>query len=101
MFLFLQSGNDTTKALEETKAFTTQSLASVAYQISSMATNVLKLLDAQTLQLRKIESSINQIGQVSAPLLLVLKGNWNMQSDVLRYLEYVCYFDHITTTPSF
>ncbi|XP_052403480.1 abl interactor 2-like [Carassius gibelio] len=60
---YLQSGNDTTKALEETKAFTTQSLASVAYQISSMATNVLKLLDAQTLQLHKIESSINQIGQ--------------------------------------
>uniref|UniRef100_A0A672R2M5 ABI gene family member 3 n=1 Tax=Sinocyclocheilus grahami TaxID=75366 RepID=A0A672R2M5_SINGR len=60
---YLQSGNDPTKALEETKAFTTQSLASVAYQISSMATNVLKLLDAQTLQLRKIESSINQIEQ--------------------------------------
>ncbi|KAK2916408.1 hypothetical protein Q8A67_000782 [Cirrhinus molitorella] len=60
---YLKSGNDSTKALEETKAFTTQSLASVAYQISSMATNVLKLLDAQTLQLRKIESSINQIGQ--------------------------------------
>ncbi|XP_050957034.1 ABI family, member 3a isoform X2 [Labeo rohita] len=60
---YLQSGNDGNKALEETKAFTTQSLASVAYQISSMATNVLKLLDAQTLQLRKIESSINQIGQ--------------------------------------
>ncbi|XP_051995324.1 ABI gene family member 3-like isoform X2 [Xyrauchen texanus] len=60
---YLQSGNDTDKALEETKAFTTQSLASVCYQISSMAANVLKLLDAQTLQLRKIESSINQIGQ--------------------------------------
>uniref|UniRef100_A0A8C2IWW6 ABI gene family member 3 n=1 Tax=Cyprinus carpio TaxID=7962 RepID=A0A8C2IWW6_CYPCA len=60
---YLQSGNDTTKALEETKAFTTQSLASVAYQISSMATNVLKLLESQTLQLRNIESSINQIGQ--------------------------------------
>ncbi|XP_058627953.1 ABI family, member 3a isoform X3 [Onychostoma macrolepis] len=60
---YQQAGNDTTKALEETKDFATQSLASVAYQISSMATNVLKLLDAQTLQLRKIESSINQIGQ--------------------------------------
>lgn len=60
---YLQSGNDTSKALEETKAFTAQSLASVAYQISSLATNVLKLLDAQTLQLRKIESSVNQIGQ--------------------------------------
>ncbi|TRY65370.1 hypothetical protein DNTS_013773 [Danionella cerebrum] len=60
---YLKSGNDSIKALEETKAFTTQSLASVAYQISSLATNVLNLLDAQTLQLRKIESSINQIGQ--------------------------------------
>uniref|UniRef100_UPI003D9C93E1 ABI family, member 3a n=1 Tax=Danio rerio TaxID=7955 RepID=UPI003D9C93E1 len=60
---YLKSGNDSNKALEETKAFTTQSLASVAYQISSLATNVLKLLDAQTLQLRKIESSVNQIGQ--------------------------------------
>ncbi|KAK7167823.1 hypothetical protein R3I94_002024 [Phoxinus phoxinus] len=60
---YLQSGNDTSKALEETKAFTAQSLASVAYQISSLATNVLKLLDAQSLQLRKIESSVNQIGQ--------------------------------------
>ncbi|CAM4365384.1 unnamed protein product [Leuciscus chuanchicus] len=60
---YLQPGNDTSKALEETKAFTAQSLASVAYQISSLASNVLKLLDAQTLQLRKIESSVNQIGQ--------------------------------------
>ncbi len=72
MFLIQQVGNDTTKALEETKAFATQSLASVAYQISSMATNVLKLLDTQTLQLRKIESSVNQIGQVSGPFLFVL-----------------------------
>lgn len=53
------------KALEETKNFTTQSLASVAYQISTLASSVLSLLDAQTNQLRHMESSINLIGQVS------------------------------------
>uniref|UniRef100_A0A3P9HVG4 Osteoclast-stimulating factor 1 n=1 Tax=Oryzias latipes TaxID=8090 RepID=A0A3P9HVG4_ORYLA len=51
------------KALEETKQFTTQSLASVAYQISTLASSVLRLLDAQTHQLRGLESSINLIGQ--------------------------------------
>ncbi|XP_073713330.1 ABI family, member 3a isoform X2 [Misgurnus anguillicaudatus] len=60
---YLQSGNDSKKALDETKAFTAQSLASVAYQINALATNVFKLLDSQTMQLRKIESSINQIGE--------------------------------------
>ncbi|XP_060748039.1 ABI family, member 3a isoform X2 [Tachysurus vachellii] len=59
---YLQAGGDTIKALEETKAFTTQSLASVAYQISTLATSVLKLLDAQCSQLRHIESDINLIG---------------------------------------
>ncbi|KAI4880219.1 hypothetical protein NFI96_024308 [Prochilodus magdalenae] len=59
---YLQAGADTRKALEETKAFTTQSLASLAYQISTLSTNVLKLLDAQSLQLRQIESSVNLIG---------------------------------------
>ncbi|KAM9456656.1 ABI family, member 3a isoform 2-T2 [Clarias gariepinus] len=59
---YLQAGGDSIKALEETKAFTTQSLASVAYQISTLATNVLKLLDAQCSQLRHIESNINLIG---------------------------------------
>ncbi|KAG9343798.1 hypothetical protein JZ751_013179 [Albula glossodonta] len=54
---------DTKMSLEETKNFTTQSLASVAYQISTLATNVLKLLDAQTTQLRKMESSVNLISQ--------------------------------------
>ncbi|AWP19362.1 putative ABI family member 3-like [Scophthalmus maximus] len=51
------------KALEETKNFTTQSLASIAYQISTLATSVLSLFDAQTNQLRHMESSINLIGQ--------------------------------------
>lgn len=51
-------------ALEETKNFTTQSLASIAYQISTLANNVLSLLEAQTNQLCRMESSINLIGQV-------------------------------------
>ncbi|XP_067333280.1 ABI family, member 3a isoform X2 [Channa argus] len=60
---YLQVGEDSMKALEETKNFTTQSLASVAYQITTLASNVLSLLDAQTNQLRQMESSINIIGE--------------------------------------
>ncbi|KAM4598143.1 ABI family, member 3a [Polymixia lowei] len=60
---YLQSAEGNVKALEETKNFATQSLASVAYQISTLANSVLKLLDAQTNQLRHMESSINLIGQ--------------------------------------
>lgn len=55
---------DKRKALEETKAYTTQSLASVAYQINALANNVLQLLDIQASQLRRMESSINHISQV-------------------------------------
>ncbi|XP_030590775.1 ABI family, member 3a isoform X2 [Archocentrus centrarchus] len=60
---YIQAGEGSMKALEETKKFTTQSLASVAYQISTLASSVLNLLDAQTNQLRHLESSINLIGQ--------------------------------------
>ncbi|XP_057559532.1 abl interactor 1-like isoform X3 [Hippopotamus amphibius kiboko] len=54
---------DKRKALEETKAYTTQSLASVAYQINALANNVLQLLHIQASQLRRMESSINHISQ--------------------------------------
>lgn len=60
---YIQSGDDRLNALEKTKDFTTQSLASIAYQISTLANSVLSLLDAQTNQLRHMESSINLIGQ--------------------------------------
>ncbi|XP_032301903.1 abl interactor 2 isoform X16 [Coturnix japonica] len=61
---YIQSA-DKQRALEETKAYTTQSLASVAYQINALANNVLQLLDIQASQLRRMESSINHISQVS------------------------------------
>jgi len=55
---------DKQRALEETKAYTTQSLASVAYLINTLANNVLQMLDIQASQLRRMESSINHISQV-------------------------------------
>ncbi|XP_013772720.1 abl interactor 2-like isoform X1 [Limulus polyphemus] len=51
------------QALEETKNFTTQSLASVAYQINTLAYNLLHMLDMQTSQLAEMESQINHISQ--------------------------------------
>lgn len=57
---------DKHRALEETKNYTTQSLASVAYLINTLANNVLQMLDIQASQLRRMESSINHISQVSS-----------------------------------
>ncbi|XP_051939110.1 abl interactor 2-like isoform X4 [Hippocampus zosterae] len=50
-------------ALEETKSYTTQSVASVAYLINTLANNMLQMLDIQTSQLRRMESSVNHIAQ--------------------------------------
>ncbi|XP_043531004.1 abl interactor 1-like isoform X5 [Chiloscyllium plagiosum] len=54
---------DKTKALEETKAYAAQSLASVASQINGLAEKVFKLLDLQASELSKMESSVNFISQ--------------------------------------
>ncbi|KAM9709955.1 abl interactor 2-like isoform 13-T13 [Menidia menidia] len=54
---------DKQRALEETKSYTTQSLASVAYLINTLANNVLQMLDIQASQLRRMESSVNHISQ--------------------------------------
>uniref|UniRef100_A0AAY4B5D6 Abl interactor 2 n=1 Tax=Denticeps clupeoides TaxID=299321 RepID=A0AAY4B5D6_9TELE len=54
---------DKHRALEETKSYTTQSLASVAYLINTLANNVLQMLDIQASQLRRMESSVNHISQ--------------------------------------
>lgn len=50
-------------ALEETKNYTTQSLASVAYQINTLAYNFLHLLDLQESQLAEMQSQMNHITQ--------------------------------------
>merc|ERR1719228_3186201 len=50
-------------ALEETKGYTTQSLASVAYQINTLAYIFLQMLDLQSSSIREMESQINHISQ--------------------------------------
>ncbi|KAM9447912.1 abl interactor 2a isoform 6-T10 [Salvelinus alpinus] len=54
---------DKQRALEETKDYTSQSLASVAYLINTLANNVLQMLDIQASQLQRMESSIDHISQ--------------------------------------
>ena len=53
--------------LDETKQFATQSLASVAYQINTLALNMLSLLDQQVLKMQDMESRINHIAEVRLP----------------------------------
>ncbi|XP_069337361.1 ABI gene family member 3 isoform X3 [Eulemur rufifrons] len=47
---------DKRKALEETMAFTTQALASVAYQVGNLAGHTLRMLDLQGACLRQVEA---------------------------------------------
>ena len=50
----------------ETYRYTTQSLASVAYQINTLAYNFLQMLDLQASQLGEMESQVNHIVQTVA-----------------------------------
>ncbi|KAH9517695.1 Abl interactor 2 [Dermatophagoides farinae] len=50
-------------AFENTKNYTTHSLASVAYQINTLAFNVLHMLELQTNQISEMESQMNYISQ--------------------------------------
>ncbi|OWK14454.1 hypothetical protein Celaphus_00001164 [Cervus elaphus hippelaphus] len=54
---------DKRKALEETMAFTTQALASVAYQVGNLAGHTLRMLDLQAAALWQVEARVSTLGQ--------------------------------------
>lgn len=45
-------------------AFTTQALASVAYQVGNLAGNTLRMLDLQVASLRQVEAKMSTLSQV-------------------------------------
>ncbi|XP_006833716.1 PREDICTED: ABI gene family member 3 [Chrysochloris asiatica] len=55
---------DKRKALEETKAFTIQALASVAYQVGNLAGHTMRMLDLQAASLRQVEAHVSTLGQM-------------------------------------
>ncbi len=62
---YVDSGQ-TPKFLDDTKQYTAQSLASVAYQVNILATGMLSLLDKQMRHMNEMDSSVRHISQVSS-----------------------------------
>ena len=64
---YVETGQ-TPAALEDTKRYAAQSLASVAYQVNVLAVSMLDLLDRQMGHMGDMEANINHISQVSVLL---------------------------------
>ena len=62
---YIESGQ-TSAALDETKRYAAQSLASVAYQVNVLAVSMLDLLDKQMKHMGDMEANIHHISQVSS-----------------------------------
>lgn len=60
---YLNQSADKRAAFENTKNYTTHSLASVAYQVNTLAFNILHMLELQTNQISEMESQLNYITQ--------------------------------------
>lgn len=60
---YIDSGQ-TQAALDDTKKYAAQSLASVAYQVNYLATSMLELLDKQMKHMGEMEANIHHISQV-------------------------------------
>ena len=59
-----KQASDKSRVLKETKQYASQSLASVAYQVHSLAVNMLQMMDQQMIQLKKMECGVNSISLV-------------------------------------
>lgn len=64
--LYIFQSTDKRAALEETKRLTVQSLASVAFQINSLASNIITMLDLQMNRVVDMETQLNNISQVGS-----------------------------------
>ena len=68
---YIDSGQ-TGAALEETKRYAAQSLASVAYQVNVLAVGMLELLDKQMKHLGDMEANIHHIAQARTAIRKLL-----------------------------
>ena len=60
---YVQASNPKT-SVESTKQYAAQSLASVAYQINTLANGILMLLDKQSAKLGEMEANVHHINMV-------------------------------------
>ena len=71
-FFHLQSDN-TAQALEQTLQYTTESLASVAYQINILARDFLEVLDTQAVKMKDIETKVSHLDMVRLKFQIIIK----------------------------